>query len=435
MSKLLHGAVIVLIAVTMTGRSALADGPVPEPDRLIGRVQVLTAPALAGRGSGTAELAAAADTLAGWLAAAGLEPAFAGSWFQEFDLNGEGWAGNDLAGRQDRNVAGIVRGRGALADRYVVIGAHYDHLGRVVPTDEASAPPAMDAYYPGANDNASGVTVVCELVALLRERSGTAAADAPADLRSVVVAFFGGEEVGLQGSGHFVAHPPIALDQVDAMVNFDTVGQLTDNRLYVSGVGTAARLPALAAAANTEGLILTIGQGGWSGSDHMSFNTREVPVLFVFGGPYEQYNRPADTWDSLDLADLRQVAGYGNRLLDLLRREPGPLQWVMVAAPELREGETGETNRDTWFGSLPDFTEDIAGYKLAGVFDDSPAARVGLEKGDVLVRMAGQEITNLADFTRVLRANAPGDLVEITILRDGKPLHFTLALGSRADRK
>ncbi len=187
--------------------------------------------------------------------------------------------------------------------------------------------------------------------------------------------------------------------------------------------------------ANTDGFNLSLGQGGWSGSDHMSFNTREVPVLFVFGGPYEQYNRPADTWDTLTAPGLVQVVRYSDRLLDLIRTHAEPLNWVMVAGKELREGDTADANRDTWFGSLPDFTEEIVGYKLAGVFDNSPAAKSGLQKGDILVRMAGQEIIDLASFTRILRAHAPGDLVEVEVLREGNALRFTVVMGNRSERK
>jgi len=422
-------AVPVLLAV-LTWSGTRAAEPAADVEQLLSRVRTLTASALAGRGSGTPELAAAADTLAAWLAAAGLEPAFGKSWFQEFDLKGEGWAGNDLTGRQDRNVAGVLPGQGELASRFVVVGAHFDHLGRVTPAVGVAAPPGPEDYYPGANDNASGVSIVCELIGMMQKRHGD---DQPR--RSVLVVFFGGEEVGLQGSGYFVSHAPVDLNLVDAMVNLDTVGQITDNRLYVSGVGTTAAFADLVTAANTDGLQLSLGQGGWSGSDHMSFNTREVPVLFVFGGPYLQYNRPADTWDTLTPQGLVRVTAYSDRLLDLIRKVPDDLVWVMVAQKKLREGENGEANRDTWFGSLPDFTEEIQGYKLAGVFDDSPAARSGLQKGDVLIRMAGQEIVDLVGFTRILRSHAPGDLVEVEILRAGNPLRFTVVLGNRSERK
>ena len=403
-------------------------GQAADPDHQA-TVKALTAPELAGRGSGSPETWQTLDLLQAQLEAVGLEPAFGSEWRQEFDLKGEGWNGESLAGKQSANLAGILPGRGALAGRYLVVGAHHDHLGRLagVPHDQIPAP---GEYYPGANDNASGVVAVLDLARRL-----SAHQEGP-DARSVLFVFFGGEEVGLQGSGHLVEHFPLDLSLVDCMLNFDTVGQMSDDQLYVSGVGTAAGLEDLVQGANTDGLQLNLAQGGWSGSDHMSFNTREVPVLFIFGGPYPQYNTPDDTWDTLDYPALARVMDYSLNLAAALRTLHHPLQWVMVGTADLREaGVPVEGNRSTWLGTLPDFTEDIAGYKLAGVFDNSPAARGGLQKGDVLVLMAGREVTDLPTFTRALRANSPGDLVEITVLRDGHRLNFTVVLGDRKDRR
>ncbi len=404
----------------------------PEPDQEIlkSHAVVLTDPALAGRASGTPEAEAAADTLAAWMENMGLEPAFDGSWFQEVPLSGQGWAGEELGGKTGRNVAGFMRGSGRFAGRVVVVGAHYDHLGRVTPADGPTPPPAKGDYYPGANDNASGVAVVFELI-----RLAEANRDDSGDRRSVIFVNFVGEEVGLQGSGYMVSHLPVAVDSVDAMINFDTVGQMTENRLYVSGVGTTESFSALVVDANTGGLDLSLAQGGWSGSDHMSFNTREIPVLFVFGGAYPEYNRPTDDWPTLDFEAMAAVAAYSERLLRLIRDYPDELPWVMISEKKLRQGDSEGQNRDTWFGPLPDFTEEIVGYKLAGVFDGSPAAQAGLQKGDVLVMLGGDAIVDLPSFTTALRSHPPGDLVEVRVEREGRTMNFTVVLGNRADRK
>ena len=427
-----------IIAVILAGGAALgcpADGrgaaeTGPAPENLKSRTIVLTDPALAGRASGTPEAEAAAETLATWMEDLGLEPAFDGSWFQEVPLSGKGWAGEELGGKTGRNVAGLLRGNGRLAGRYVVVGAHYDHLGRVTPAEGPALPPAKGDFYPGANDNASGVSMVFELISLTElDRQ------APGDRRSVLFANFVGEEVGLQGSGYMVSHLPIAPDSVDAMINFDTVGQLTGNRLYVSGVGTTPSFRALVDSANTGGLELSLAEGGWSGSDHMSFNTREIPVIFIFGGAYPEYNRPTDDWPTLDFEAMAAVTDYAKRLLRLIRIEPGDLPWIMITDKNLRQDGNDSQNRDTWFGSLPDFTEEVEGYKLAGVFDGSPAAQAGLQKGDVLIMLGGTPVEDLQTFARALRSHAPGELVEVRVERGGRVLNFTVALGNRADRK
>ena len=437
--KISGSAVLVLLCGAFFPPAVLGsfDSPVdrtPSLEKMENLVMRLTARELAGRGSGTPEVSAAADILARRMEEAGLQPAFAGSWFQCFPLSGEGWAGEDLTGKTGRNVGGILPGAGVLRERYVIIGAHYDHLGRVEPAEAGAPPPGPGEYYPGANDNASGVAVFFELVRLVLETDPRTAAD-PGACRSILFVNFSGEEVGLQGSGFLASHPPVPLEMIDLMVNLDTVGQVTDDRLYVSGVGTATVLPKLVESANTGPLDLSLAQGGWSGSDHMSFNTKEVPVLFLFGGPYREYNTPADLGSTLNYKGMGRVASFLDRLVYLARRETSTFNWIMVGQKDLATDREEGQNRDTWFGSLPDFTEEIQGYQLAGVFDDSPAAKAGLLKGDILVRLAGKPVIDLPSFTRVLRAHAPGDLVEAVVLRKGKSLNFTIVLGDRSERK
>jgi opacity protein-like surface antigen len=392
-------------------------------------VDVLTSPAFAGRGAGAAGGAALADTLVAWLTAAGCEPAFAGRWEQAVPLHGEGWAGQPLDGRTGRNVAGLLPGAGDLADRWIIVGAHHDHLGMVEAAPDDAPPPAEGTFYPGANDNASGVAAVLRAVAAVN-------ADASPDRRGLLVVFFDGEEVGLQGSARFAADPPVDLANVDAMINLDTVGRLGDGVLHVSGIGTAAALPGLVARADEGAFTIRTAEGGWSGSDHMIFNTAEIPVVFLFGGAYPDYNRPTDTAATLDYAALGAVADFAGRLVSLLLTTEGDLAWRMVAG-SLREEDGAEEgqNRATWLGTLPDFSEGVTGYRLAGVFAGSPAEAAGLQKGDVLVRFAGREVTDLATFTRALRSVDPGDPVEVEVRRDGRPLRFTVVMGDRAQRR
>jgi Peptidase family M28/PDZ domain len=415
----------------LLGFSLLGSGPSPaveiSEDALISRVKELTSGRYAGRGSGTPEGEAAAELLSQWFEQNGLQPVFGGDFVQHFPLKGEGWTGDELTGKFSCNVGGILPGAGELSQRFVVLGAHHDHLGRLDPALAGQGPAENGTFYAGANDNASGLTVLFELIRLLKTD------DSPSR-RSIMFVCFGAEEVGLQGSGFLVSHMPLSMDLVDVMINFDTVGQMVDRRLYVSGVGTSDSLTGFATAANTQGLDLSLARGGWSGSDHMSFNTREVPVLFVFGGPYKEYNTVDDLWPTLNTAGMMEITEYSHRLIQDLRSHPGDFPWIMVAE-KLPDNVGQAQNKDTWFGSMPDFTEDVQGYKLAGVFDGSPAAKGGLKKGDVLVKLAGRDVVDLASFTTALRANTPGELVEVVVLREGNRLNFTVVLGDRKDRR
>jgi hypothetical protein len=416
---------LVALWVAPSGAALVAAASGPDGEAMLARVRTLAAPALAGRGNGTREALAAADTIARWFAAAGLAPGGSPGWFQDFTLQG-----GDLAGRPGRNVIGRLPGRGALASRWLVIGAHYDHLGPVRGEDSAGR------YHPGADDNASGVAVLVEVARLLAVGDTTDAGHP--DARAVLCVAFAGEEDGLQGSAFFVGELPTPRDSLDAMLNFDSVGRLRDDRLYVAGVGTSAALPGLVAAANAaHGLQLEISRGGWEASDHVSFNAIGVPVLFLLTGPHEQYHTPADDWPFVVPAALVAVTDFARDLAGGLRSCPGPLVYTAVGepppprrAPDSRDGGGGETRR-AWLGVIPDFVEGAGGVKLAGVMPGSPAAAAGLVRGDVLVAFAGRPVADLQTYTRELYAHAPGDTVTVEVLRGAATVTFLVALAAR----
>jgi hypothetical protein len=396
------------------------------------RLQVLAGPDLAGRGNGTQAALVAADSIAHWFASAGLLPnGDQGNWHQDFKLQG-----NDLAGKPGRNVLGLLPGRGSLAGRYVVVGAHYDHLGRVDSLQMDTGALTEGDYFPGADDNASGVTTLVEL-ARLACRSATDVEDTGTEtpLRSCLFVSFAGEEVGLQGSAYLVNNLPVTRDSIDVMINLDSVGKLRDSRLYVAGVGSAAELPQLVRSANRDSLQLEISRGGWDASDHVSFNTIQVPVLFLFTGAHPDYHRPTDTWQKIDAASLGRVAGYAWRLLAELRSHPSSLDYRAVGETISRPEVSGDrTERRAWLGAIPDFTEQTEGVKLAGVIAGSPADSVGLTKGDVLLGLDGKLMHDLADFARLLRLHEPGERVKVLISRTGKTFVIEVILADRSQR-
>ncbi len=417
--------VLAALAAVPPGAAPAVAASLPDGGAMLARVRALAAPPLAGRGNGTPEALAAADSIARWFGAAGLVPAGPAGWFQEFTLQG-----GDLAGRPARNVVGRLPGRGALASRWIVVGAHYDHLGPV----RGDGPPGR--YHPGADDNASGVAVLVEVARLLA--ADVAAEAEGAGARAIVCVAFAGEEDGLQGSANFVGELPAPRDSLDAMLNLDSVGRLRDDRLYVAGVGTSAALPGLVAAANAaHGLRLEISRGGWEASDHVSFNTIGVPVLFLLTGPHEQYHTPADDWELIAPEGLVAVAGFARDLVAGLRACRQPLAYTAVGEPPPSRrpparrdgGEDGA--RRAWLGVIPDFVEGAGGVKLAGVMPGSPAAAAGLVRGDVLVAFAGRPVADLQAYTRELYAHAPGDTVTVEARRGTETLTFRVALAAR----
>jgi Peptidase family M28/PDZ domain/PA domain len=309
------------------------------------------------------------------------------------------------------NVVGILPGADpALAAEAVVIGAHYDHLGRGSPF--SLAPERGDAIHPGADDNASGTAALLGLAETLT-RGG-------AGRRSVVVIAFSAEELGLLGSTHYVGQPVIPLDRTVAMVNLDSVGRLRDGRLHVMGVDTGQGLRALVEQAG-HGLPaqLALRGDGVGPSDHTPFLNRERPIVFFFTGPHADYHRPSDTWDKIDADGLRTVTTVAYRVVRALADREDRPAFVRVPGGPPRAG-TGATGYGPYFGAVPDFGESPhPGVRLGGVRPGSPADRAGLRAGDVIVRFAGVTVRTLDDLVFALRGRRPGEAIEVTYVRDG----------------
>jgi hypothetical protein len=327
------------------------------------------------------------------------------------------------------NVVGILPGRDPrLRGEAVVIGAHFDHLGH---GGEESLAPDSGAVHPGADDNASGTAALLEIA------QAFALGAFPRPKRTLVFVAFAGEEMGLLGSTHFVASSPIPLTRVVTMLNLDMVGRMRGRRVMVQGADTGKGLRALVAnSARRLALQVAWHGDGYGPSDHTPFYAKDVPVLFFFTGAHGDYHKPSDTWEKLNvdgIADVaRLAAGVAAELGDrparpLLVRGLGDphSQGNGVAVGERRGGY------GPFLGTVPDFAEVARGVRLSGVRRGSPAEKAGLRGGDVLVGFGELDIKTLHDLTYALRERRPGDEVELTVLRDGRPLKVRATLGQR----
>lgn len=307
------------------------------------------------------------------------------------------------------NVVGILPGTDPqLREEAVVVGAHYDHLGRG--GEGSLAPDEVGAIHPGADDNASGTAAVMGLARALAGAGGLP--------RTVVFVAFAGEEMGLLGSGHYVKHPAFPLDKTVLMLNLDMVGRLRD-KLYVAGVDSGTGLRRVVEeAARGLGLRLEPRGDPFAPSDHTSFYTATRPVLLVFTGAHGEYHRPGDTWEKLNPRGLETVTAFAARVTASVAREPAPPAYVKIEAPARGTGRGGY---GPFFGVVPDFSEsERPGVRVSGVRPGSPAEKAGVRAGDVIVRFAGVPVKTLDDFTFVLRGRRPGDRVGVTIVRDGQ---------------
>ncbi|MFQ5690115.1 MAG: M28 family peptidase [Gemmatimonadota bacterium] len=395
-------------------------GDASEP---LAAVRYLADDALEGRLAGSRGARCAAAYIAGEFRRLGLVPAGEeGGYFQSVPLasavnpHGPGGAG--------RNVIGRLPGSGtARKAEVVVVGAHYDHLGRggfgsVNPKD-------VGQIHNGADDNASGVGTLLAIAERLAAR--------PALARSVLFIAFTGEELGLLGSAYYVQHPTVPLGATVAMVNLDMVGRLDSKPLIVNGAGTTAEWKALVSSADESvGLELAFGPSGYGPSDQTSFYSADIPVLHFFTNVHGDYHRPTDDWEKVDVPGMEKVADLVAGVIVRVAERPERLALVRgVGQPPSSGSEEGY---GAYLGTIPDFAPVENGVRISGVGPESPAERAGLEAGDVIVGLAEYEVGDLYDMTRALRAHKPGDVVQVTVMRDGRRLTFRAVLGDRATR-
>jgi hypothetical protein len=324
-----------------------------------------------------------------------------------------------------RNVIGALDGsEPALKDEWVVVGAHYDHLGL---GDQSSLAPAqIGQVHHGADDNASGTAGVIELARL-------AANDNREWKRSALFIAFTAEEHGLFGSAYFVAHPTVPLTSINGMINMDMVGRIMNDRVFIGGVGTAAAYRGMVDAANADpgaGLNLDFSDSGYGASDHTSFNTKRIPVLFFFSGLHTDYHKPSDTADKINAEGSIKVLSLVHGVLDRMANQEARLAYVEVQQPQA-PGRGGGGGYGPWFGSVPDFRDDIEGVLFADVMTNSPAAKAGLKPGDILVEFDGKEIKNLNDYAFTLRTKQPGDVVPVVVKREGQDVRVDVTLEQR----
>ncbi|HLI86743.1 MAG TPA: M28 family peptidase [Bryobacteraceae bacterium] len=320
------------------------------------------------------------------------------------------------------NVVGYLPGE---TDEYVILGAHYDHLGL---GEQFSLDPEMKGtVHPGADDNASGTAGVIELARWY--------ASQPKQKRGIVFMTFAGEELGLLGSEFYTEHPDLPLDKCAAMINMDMIGRVRNEKLYIGGVATGSTLRALLEReAPKFPLQLDYSDtSGYGSSDHYEFTAKGVPVLFFFSGLHGDYHKATDTWDKIDAPDAAKVLQLVADVTDQLRQEPGRPQFVRVAPPAgaLGPAAGGSGGYGPYFGSVPDFGEGVKGVKFSDINPGSPAAVAGLKANDVMIEFDGKPIQNLYDFTYALQAKKPGDTVKVKVLRDGKPIEVNVTLTRR----
>jgi aminopeptidase YwaD len=304
------------------------------------------------------------------------------------------------------NVAALLPGRDPdLAEETIVVGAHYDHLGR----GSFGSRTGGGQIHNGADDNASGVAAVLEVAERL-------AADPERPRRSILFLLFTGEEKGLHGSRHYVKKPLRPLADTVAMINLDMVGRMKNRSLFIGGVGTSPVFPAILKPLVAElRLAARFGQGGAAPSDNTPFYRAGMPTLFLFTGIHPDYHRPGDDWEKVN-------ADGGADVARLVARTVRTLADADARPPFVRAGRA-------YLGVQPG--RGGPGALVARVMRGTPAGKAGLRNGDRIVRAADREITSWSDLREVLRKAKPGHALRLTVAREETTVEIELILGEQ----
>ena len=368
-----------------------------------------------------------------------------------FDENSTASLTTDLVRKevQAYNVIGVLEGSDhLLKNEAIIVGAHYDHLGR---GGDGSLAPRSGEIHHGADDNASGTAGVLELARLFTSQR-------PRPKRTIVFMCFSGEEEGLLGSSYYVNHPSVPLANTVAMINMDMIGRMKARKLIIGGVGTAkewrdiigsgniAQAVQITATSNspapagmpvvvsTNGrpimtvdpsrtFDLTLQEDGYGPSDHSSFYSKQIPVLFFWTGTHNDYHKPSDTFDKINYEDEVRVLSLVARIVRDVDNAEKRLTYS-VAKSDSQQGRS--TGFRVYLGTIPNYSDSNDGLLLDGVRDDSPASKAGLKAGDRVVKIGTREIKNVYDYTYALGEMKAGEEYVVEVMRAGERLSLKI---------
>jgi hypothetical protein len=299
---------------------------------------------------------------------------------------------------------------GPLAGTTIVLGAHYDHLGRGKDGNSLAGKEEAGQIHYGADDNASGVAAVLAIAEKLAGVERKAA---------VTFALWSGEELGLLGSADFLRADAIPVAGMAAYLNFDMVGRMRDNKLVLQAVGTSSLWPKLIEQANVvAGFDVQLSGDPYLPTDSTSFNQAGVPSLSFFTGSHAEYHRPADVASLVNYEDLQRIADLGALLTRKIADLPAKPDFLKVARTPQQGGSRDAVRVFT--GTIPDYATEVEGLLLSGVIEGGPAEEAGLRGGDVIVEFAGRKIGNVYDYTYALDVVKVGEPVVVVYLRNGE---------------
>lgn len=406
--SLLLGILTLLVSCTSVKWSA-SDS---DADQMYDDIAYLASNKLEGRTFGSKGETQAGNYIAKRMNMLGLKPmGDDGTWFQTFSVDKPNPHNVEFAdngtknAKSGRNVIGYMD-HGAKYT--IVLGAHYDHLGY---GSFGSLYVGEPAIHNGADDNASGVAMILEMAQRLQN-----------DKRfNYLFIGFTGEENGLWGSNYFCKNPTYDLSKVIAMINFDMVGRLRDQKIAVNGVGTSPAWPEIIEHANTFDFVITSEESGIGPSDYTSFYLVDIPAIHFFTGAHSEYHKPSDDIELINAPGMTVIADMVANVISEIEGS-AKLEFSRTKDPD----PSTTPSMEVTLGVLPDYLYDGVGMRIDGVRDGKPAAAAGMQKGDVIIRMNGKEVKDIYVYMEVLGELHHGDKTTLVALRDGKEQTFDI---------
>lgn len=399
--------IIILLAVIFIGLNSCKTEP-PKIISLEEDVAFLANDSLAGRETGTPQELIAANYLRERMQSIGLQPkGNSETYFQTFtfkpkkDPHSEAQFIDGDSTITGTNVIGYIDNK---AEKTVIIGAHYDHLGM---GGAGSLYAEGEAIHNGADDNASGVGVMLKLAQQLK--------DSITGSNYIFIAF-SGEEMGLLGSNYFSKNPTIDLKKANFMINMDMVGRLREDKtLSISGTGTAPIWSQVLNSTNP-GFKLVLSESGIGPSDHTSFYLQDIPVLHFFTGQHEDYHKPSDDSDKLNYEGMEMIGDY---ILDVISE----LDDDKKLAFRTTKNESEDVPRfKVALGVMPDYLFDGEGMRIDGITEDRPAAVAGLQKGDIVIQLGDSTVVDMMSYMRALSTYEEGNSAKVVVDRKGEKI-------------
>ncbi|MCU0237902.1 MAG: M20/M25/M40 family metallo-hydrolase [Pyrinomonadaceae bacterium] len=440
---------LLLLSLSVSAQKAKTVKPDQTLQRLKIHVSYLASDKLEGRRTGEKGATYAAGYVANMFANYKLKaPKINGksNYLQQFPFISETKNPNGSVEKKEvasYNVIGILEGTDAvLKNEAIIIGGHYDHLGR---GGKGSLAVNSTEIHHGADDNASGVSALLEIARYFAKSKN--------NKRTLIFIAFGSEEEGLFGSKFYTNNPVFPLDKTVAMLNMDMIGRLRENKLNVGGIGTATEWKSLVESKNFLGTMevngyerpitkvsikdpqtgniktetnypnftLQLTEDGFGPSDHASFYMKKIPVLFFFTGSHEDYHKPTDTAEKINYEGLQSIKEYVQAIVSEIDANQNRPTYAVAKSSGNNDGRRSFA---VTIGVMPSYTDAGDGMVIDGVRDDSPAAKAGLKAGDKIVKLAEKDVKNVQDYTAILGELKADNVYEVWVLRGTERLIF-----------